>query len=100
MPIEVSELLKHPLPLDEKIVEFLAKEPQKAFSLDEIYAGVQGVTVTFARLAGAVATLAGNQAQQEFQEYRTTLAVLIQQGRVKSAMHGGEHYYYAGEGLP
>ena len=50
MPVPINEFKKTQKTLAEQIVEFLAKNPSEAFSLEEIVAGVEGLTIEVASL--------------------------------------------------
>lgn len=81
-------------PLADRIMDFLNDRADQAFTLFEIYGGVEGYEATVVALTFAV--MSPTQRAQALVAYREALDGLTQNGRVEKAeVRGLEHYAVA-----
>src|SRR5207245_469460 len=96
MPIPIDQLqtpIEDELPLEDQIVDFLERDPNRAYSLLEILAALRG----FPNVDAALAKLeTWDELEQErlIHQYRSALGYLILEDKIVAAEHQGEGYYF------
>ncbi len=99
MPIPVAKLAEAEQPVAQRIMAFLAEDRTNAYSLMEIFCGVDG----YDPLAGALllafeSGVRGKGGGSRLDAYAKAIADLTRDGRVRCAKVGGiEHYAASGK---
>ena len=91
MPIPVAKLHEAQKPFEDRILAFLARDPDQAYSLWEIRVGVEDWSQEVAALVALLLSREQGRAAQE--PYRVALEGLLRAGRVHAADVRGTQYF-------
>ena len=91
MPIDVKELVQAQRPLEERILEFLAANPDKAYSAYEVQAGVDRLDANMLRMLIALSQPA--ERDKILARTTATLEKLLNANKVIKGEHHGQAYY-------
>lgn len=93
MPIPVTKIKDALRPLQERIYEFLAADPENAFGAEEIYLAVTG-----RNSRDATAEMSDSQRNDHFTEFFNAFKELMADGRIEHAKHNDKNYWFAKAG--
>lgn len=94
MPVEVKTLQEAQRPLADRVLEFLKAGKGKAFTVAEVYAGVEGFSDSAIAMAALLAA-ATSPRDSPFEQHRRALEELVARGDVASGEYRNQTYYYA-----
>jgi hypothetical protein len=93
MPIDMQQFKEASKPLGERVLEFLSKDPNQAYSIIEIAAAVEGYAPD---QISVLLLLEGTRGQSKtWDRYAEVLTSLVEQRKVAQAVHKGSTYYAA-----
>lgn len=97
MPISISEFDAKARPVEERIVEFLDKNPRQAYSLSEVVATLEG----YESIGGFVLaiTMQGDEKKRRLLgPYAVAFKTLLEGGRIRRGVHQGQEYFASVKG--
>jgi hypothetical protein len=98
VPIDIQQFNQAAKRLDERILEFLSKNPSQAYSLMEIISALVGAeekAVSFLLILEKLGTK-GSSSSPTWDKYLTEVESLLKQGKIVQAqVHGITYYAYA-----
>lgn len=89
MPIPIAQLEEAQRSISDRILSFLQKQPDQAFTATEIFAALNNLDAQVISLVIAFA----NRPSETLQRWTTELQSLVNQGLVQSADIGGITYF-------
>jgi len=97
LPIDLQTLQDAQRPLKDRIAEFLAGNPGKAFNDYEVYAGIERFAPE-AAAALALLVMVSERLPARYEECRAALEALAAEGEIEKAVFRGASHYYARTG--
>jgi hypothetical protein len=95
MPVDVTALRDAQRPLRDRIRDFLAARPGKAFDLYEVYAAVEGYREESVVLIALVLAAKDGRMPPKLEEYERALNELVQEGILEAGEYKARVYYHA-----
>jgi hypothetical protein len=93
VPIDIKKFEEASKPLDERIRRFLADHRDKAYSLMEIMAELEGQVGAQSMALLIAIERYGGKSSQTWDKYAKSVTELVKQGKVNEALVQGTSYY-------